>query len=414
MPSSLQFTGERFVPGAPGAIAYEHCHRYVFARRFVGGKRVLDAACGEGYGSALLASAAGGVIGVDVDGPTVIHASAAYGARANVRFVVATVTDLPFAAASFDVVVCFETIEHLGADEQPRMLAEFARVLAPEGFLVLSSPNKRRYSDESRYENPYHAQELYRPELARLLESGFPHQRWFHQQPLYASALWAEIADHDGRCEAWCGAGDTAEPMTANDGLYYIVVAAAGENGLPRPGPRLSLYADREDSELARAEANAADVLRLDALLKDRDAALDRQAAHVAHLETLVGERERLIVERDRELAAVNAARTSVARSFAAAEAARAGLERDVAEARAALASSQQERDAANASLAQRQSEFARAEAAVAALQQDLKELEAALAAQERIITYQRSLRGWLRAPLGWALRARRHWLGDA
>jgi SAM-dependent methyltransferase len=413
MPPPLQFTGERYVPGACGEIAYEHCHRYVFARRFVGGKRVLDAASGEGYGSALLATAAGNVIGVDIEPAAIAHARAAYGARANAQFVVAAVNALPFAAASFDVVVCFETIEHLGAADQPRMLAEFARVLAPDGILVLSSPNKRRYSDERGYRNPYHARELYRPELEQLLAAGFPHQRWFHQQPLYASAVWAEDADHADDCEAWCGSASTAEPMTPSDGLYYIVVAAA-ESALPLPGLRVSLYADRADSEFARAEANAADVLRLDALLKDRDSALDRQAAHVAHLETLVGERERIIDERDRELAALHAAQTSVARSLAAAETARAALERDVAEARTALAASETERDEANATLAHRQSEFAKAGAAVASLQHELKELEAALAAQERIIAHQRSLRGWLRAPFGWAMRARRHWLGDA
>jgi len=340
MPPSLQFTGERYVPGACGEIAYEHAHRYVFARRFVSGRRALEAACGEGYGAALLATAAVEVTGVDVDVPTIVHARATYGARPNVRFVVGAVTALPFAAASFDAVICFETIEHLGSPDQSRMLAEFARVLAPDGVLVLSSPNKRRYSDEREYQNPYHAREPYRRELARLLEAVFPHHCWFHQQPLYASALWAEAADHGDECEAWCGGADTVEAMTATDGLYYIVVAAAAERALPRPGLRLSLYTDRADSERARAEANAAAVLRLDALLK--------------------------------------------------------------------------ERDAANATLTQRQSEFAKAGAAVASLQHELKELEAALAAQERIIAYQQSLRGWLRAPLGWALRARRHWLGGA
>ena len=56
--AAAEFTGERFMPGCSGEIAYEHWHRYAFARRFVGGKRVLDAACGEGYGSALLSTVA--------------------------------------------------------------------------------------------------------------------------------------------------------------------------------------------------------------------------------------------------------------------------------------------------------------------------------------------------------------------
>ena len=55
---ALTFTGERFIPGTRGEIWMEHWHRYHFASRWVEGKRVLDIACGEGYGSALLAQAA--------------------------------------------------------------------------------------------------------------------------------------------------------------------------------------------------------------------------------------------------------------------------------------------------------------------------------------------------------------------
>ena len=73
------FTGERFLPGVVGEIAYEHCHRYAFARRFVAGRRVLDAACGEGYGSALLAEAADTVVGVDIDAQVVAKAATTYG-----------------------------------------------------------------------------------------------------------------------------------------------------------------------------------------------------------------------------------------------------------------------------------------------------------------------------------------------
>ena len=67
MPSDLEFTGERFVPGIAGEIAHEHWHRYAFARRCVAGKRVLDVACGEGYGSALLAGESTSVTGIDID-----------------------------------------------------------------------------------------------------------------------------------------------------------------------------------------------------------------------------------------------------------------------------------------------------------------------------------------------------------
>jgi len=133
-----EFTGERYLPGVVGEIAYEHCHRYAFARRFVAGRRVLDAACGEGYGSALLADVARHVVGVDIDSAVVAGASSRYGGRGNLEFRAASVTTLPLADASVDAVVSFETIEHLEAADQPAMLAEFARVLAPDGILILS------------------------------------------------------------------------------------------------------------------------------------------------------------------------------------------------------------------------------------------------------------------------------------
>jgi len=136
MPSDLEFTGERFVPGIAGEIAHEHWHRYAFARRLGAGKRVLDVACGEGYGSALLAGVAGSVTGIDIDAAAVAHARQRYAALANVSFAEGSAATLPLPDASVDVVVSFETIEHLPRADQPRMLAEIARVLTEDGVLV--------------------------------------------------------------------------------------------------------------------------------------------------------------------------------------------------------------------------------------------------------------------------------------
>src|SRR5881398_248479 len=109
MASDITFTGERFVPGCAGEIAYEHWHRYAFARRFTAGKRVLDAASGEGYGTALLARSADTACGLDIDYPTVAHATAAYRSIDRACFVTGSCGELPFADSSFDVVVSFET-----------------------------------------------------------------------------------------------------------------------------------------------------------------------------------------------------------------------------------------------------------------------------------------------------------------
>ena len=272
--ASLEFTGERFVPWLSGEIAYEHWHRYAFAQRFVAGRRVLDAACGEGYGTALLAKSAAQAIGLDVDPAAIAHARAAYAGRPRLQYERGSVAAIPLPDASVDVVVSFETIEHLPAADQPAMIAEFERVLAPGGLLLISSPNKKVYSDDTGYSNPFHLHELYRDGFADLLAARFPHQRWFRQARLVASAIWEEGAG--GSVEALTGDGRDAEAMPVPEGMYFVTAAAKSAAALPDAVPALSVYVDRDDSERKLALQNALDVPRLDAL------ALERNETHKA------------------------------------------------------------------------------------------------------------------------------------
>ncbi|HEX2837444.1 MAG TPA: methyltransferase domain-containing protein, partial [Phycisphaerales bacterium] len=140
----------------PGRRADAHVARYMLAAGLVRqGDTVLDAACGLGYGAHILAhnSRAHKVVGVDVDAGSVAYAAASYGgARTEFRAGDAQrLADL--ADASVDVVVSFETLEHL---PDPRAaLAEFTRVLTPGGRLIASVPND--WTDESgRDPNPHH------------------------------------------------------------------------------------------------------------------------------------------------------------------------------------------------------------------------------------------------------------------
>ena len=101
MSHPLEFTGERFVPGTAGEIAHEHWHRYAFARRFVAGRRVLDVACGEGYGSALLADVGGAKSSASISmRRRVAHARAAYAVAPNLRFEEGSAAALPLPDAT--------------------------------------------------------------------------------------------------------------------------------------------------------------------------------------------------------------------------------------------------------------------------------------------------------------------------
>jgi len=388
-----EFTGERFLPSCSGEIAYEHWHRYAFARRFVAGKRVLDAACGEGYGSALLGAVAADVIGIDIDMATIDRARATYGDGKRTRFIASSCAGLPLPSASIDVVVSFETIEHLAAADQLAMLTEFARVLTPEGLLLMSSPNRRLYSDARNYVNPYHLRELYRDDLGRLLAKRFPAQRWHHQRVAYWSGIWTEAdASPIAGVEAWIGDGQGVAPYPVPEGTYFIVLAARDAKALPAEEASLSLFTDADESELKRAEANAREVLRLDGLLKENAAALAQHTGHVRHLETLVAERERLVVERD---AAVERHTAHIHH-----------LEALVVERDRALSEANAAREEDRAQIAALEKQMISLEIGRTRLESERTRLVAALSAQERVIAYLQSFRGWL----GWPWRRFRQW----
>ena len=248
---ALEFTGERFTPECVREIWYEHWHRYAFALRFAAGKRVLDAACGEGYGSALLARRAASVLGVDVSQQAVDHARLRYPAP-NLRFETADVTALDhLPAGSVDLIASFETLEHL--QPQERMLDGFARLLSDDGLLLVSTPDKRTYTDATGFANEHHVRELYRPEFEAMLAARFPAFRLYGQKLVFQSALWA--LDGQGQYEATTMRADGAiEDALTLPPLYYVAVCAKRPETL-RDLPALSLFGDAEESVYAHYNA---------------------------------------------------------------------------------------------------------------------------------------------------------------
>lgn len=176
----VDFTGERLVPGKVDLeLEVEHVNRYIFASDFVKNKKVLDAACGTGYGSALLAENADEVFGVDISEEAIAYAKSNY-AASNVNFSVANIEKLPFENDFFDVVVSFETIEHVDTQQQEKFLSEVKRVLKDGGILVISTPNRDVY--KSRGENHFHVAELSLAEFKNLLEKKFKSVKIFSQK----------------------------------------------------------------------------------------------------------------------------------------------------------------------------------------------------------------------------------------
>jgi len=184
--SNLEFTGERFVPGVTGEMELEHIHRYLFAVNACKDKRVLDIASGEGFGSFILAQCAKTVTGVDIDQEAVKNANDIYGSS-NLEFLKGSCQKIPLADATVDVVVSFETLEHIV--EHDDFLKEIKRVLCPNGVLIMSTPDTDIYSNGQPTENPYHLKELTLAEYESLIKTYFKNTHMFGQKCFSGCAI---------------------------------------------------------------------------------------------------------------------------------------------------------------------------------------------------------------------------------
>ena len=177
-------TPERFVPAAMHGqlIEAEHLVRYWWASRLAEGKRVLDAGCGTAYGTRMLASAGAAQV-TGVDRATSVLDAAREHCPPEVELVTGDVRALPFEDRSFDLVVCFEVIEHL--DDPEATLRELERVVTTEGIVLVSSPNRDVYEPG----NPHHVHEYVPGELREALERSFAHVELRRQANLIASSV---------------------------------------------------------------------------------------------------------------------------------------------------------------------------------------------------------------------------------
>ena len=246
---------ERCVPEASDVqLVYEHLHRYRFAADLCVGKRVLDLGCGEGYGVALLAERAAHVVGLDIDWRCIERSRRRYKGQ-GLEFVVGTGLDLhALDPHSFDAVVCFEVIEHLA--EHELVLHEIKHVLRPDGLLLLSTPNRRIYTDILGSENPYHVKELSREELLSLLKQRFRHAKLWAQQAI--SGSWIAALDRNGDTETALYPVRREEGdwrPSAIDPVYVLAVASDSEDF---GTPAVSILADHRQELIQKLDQRRA------------------------------------------------------------------------------------------------------------------------------------------------------------
>ena len=266
------FMRERYVPGTWSKIAeYEHVPRYALAKDVVKGKTVLDFGCGTGYGAAKLATQAASVTGLDIDTAAIRWASATH-RNDNLKFVCLADLGASLTAASFDVVTCFEMIEHVDHATQKALIASFARLLKPDGVMLISTPNPE--TTKLYGANPYHIREMNEAELHDLVSPHFSAVQILRQH--VRAGVTFELGDNNAALRssfiseahstspdtalafiAVCGQASLAPHQLASvffdRGVDYISTFMSTQNTLTRT--RLDLYLQSEVSANYQGQA---------------------------------------------------------------------------------------------------------------------------------------------------------------
>lgn len=193
-----------------------------------------------------MAQVAKSVIGVDVSEKAICFAQANY-RRPNLCFRVGDAYAIPLPDASVDLVVSFETLEHL--HEHEAFLSEVCRVLRRDGVLLLSTPNRSVYSPDGRPANEFHVRELNRPEFAALLSGRFRHTAYYGQRPLVGSAILPiGGAQADGRALTFDRRGEDHFEVQQHFARALYLLAVCSNRPLSLPSASVYVDSSRLDS----------------------------------------------------------------------------------------------------------------------------------------------------------------------
>ncbi len=280
---------ERFAPEQDRGrlIEAEHVSRYRWAAAAAAGRRVLDAGCGTAYGARLLAEGgAREVLGVDI-AQAVLEAVAPTMPE-SVRLAPGDVRALDLQDGSFDLVVCFEVIEHVA--DPAAVLDELVRVLAPGGLLLISSPNRGVYPAG----NPHHLHEYSPAELEAELSARLASVALLRQRDYIVSAVLAEAADASGDGTAIT---DVAlHKLTAGaPGDEVYTIAMASDSDLPALGGVAAMTGALELADWMSVFATQT------AAIGDKDSYIDELEGRLAERDELA----RLLAVAEQRLAAI-------------------------------------------------------------------------------------------------------------
>jgi SAM-dependent methyltransferase len=300
----LKLRGELCTSAAAEEAKHEHYHRYFFALQFCEKREVLDVGSREGYGSALLGITAQRVIGVDQSPDAVARASRNY-RSARVSFTVGDYAAIPLSDASVDVVVSFETLEHIA--DREKFFCEIKRILRPDGLLVISEPNAKVKKELEIGPNPPQVNELDGAEFRAVLSQHFSNHRVLGQRSVVGSAIAPDppFLTEGDRHQTFKATDSGSFSLHEGIGPATHFIAVASETALPEichglldDGPFLRNLHDlleqraiaiREIEQRLRASVSNRDALQqqLEAAATMRDELQRELAASIANRDEL-------------------------------------------------------------------------------------------------------------------------------
>ncbi len=184
----ITLKGERQVSPFIQDIRIDHRARYEFIRDYIkDGFKILDAACGIGYGSYIIKNGKKiRVLGLDIDNGAVAYANEYYKIE-GIDFLQADILKADLSNSLFDIIICFETLEHVENDK--KLLNKFYNLLENDGMLMLSTPNQLNMPF-SKLSFPFHVKHYEPQSLVLLLEeSGFCIEEVFSQPNGYTDVI---------------------------------------------------------------------------------------------------------------------------------------------------------------------------------------------------------------------------------